>query len=83
MRGSIGVFCAALVSGGAIVASPVAMAAGTPLTWSGPVRIDDQPPFGNPNLLSSVSCPSVSLCVAVDYEGDAVTSTDPTGGAAD
>jgi hypothetical protein len=31
--------------------------------------------------LDGVSCPSVSLCVAVDDLGDVVTSTDPTGGA--
>jgi hypothetical protein len=32
--------------------------------------------------LTGVSCPSVSLCVAVDIEGDVLTSTNPTGGAA-
>jgi hypothetical protein len=31
--------------------------------------------------LESISCPSVSLCVAVDSTGHAVVSTDPTGGA--
>ncbi len=30
--------------------------------------------------LSALSCPSVSLCVAGDWDGDVVTSTDPTGG---
>jgi hypothetical protein len=29
----------------------------------------------------AVSCPSVSLCVAVDLAGNVLTSTDPTGGA--
>jgi hypothetical protein len=32
--------------------------------------------------LESVSCPSVSLCVAVDNAGNVITSHDPTGGAA-
>src|ERR1700693_3636342 len=31
--------------------------------------------------LSAVSCPSGDLCVAVDFSGDVVTSTNPTGGA--
>jgi hypothetical protein len=33
------------------------------------------------NNLVSVSCPTTQLCVAVDDGGDAVTSTNPTGGA--
>jgi hypothetical protein len=33
------------------------------------------------NDLSGVSCPSSGLCVAVDLDGDVVTSTNPTGGA--
>jgi hypothetical protein len=37
---------------------------------------------GAPCYLSSVSCPSVDLCVAVDESGNVVTSTKPTGGAA-
>lgn len=35
-----------------------------------------------PVIPRAVSCPSVSLCVAVDDSGNVVTSTDPTGGAA-
>jgi hypothetical protein len=31
--------------------------------------------------LTSISCPSTALCVAVDGAGNVVTSTDPTGGA--
>ena len=31
--------------------------------------------------LTGISCPSASLCVAVDLKGDVVASTDPTGGA--
>jgi hypothetical protein len=37
---------------------------------------------GAPCFLSSVSCPSVDLCVAADESGNVVTSTKPTGGAA-
>ena len=37
---------------------------------------------GAPCYLSSVSCPTVDLCVAVDESGSVVTSTKPTGGAA-
>ena len=33
------------------------------------------------NSLSSVSCASSDLCVAVDNSGNVVTATDPTGGA--
>jgi hypothetical protein len=33
------------------------------------------------NVPLAVSCPSVSLCVAVDYPGNVLTSTHPTGGA--
>jgi hypothetical protein len=32
--------------------------------------------------LSAISCPTLSLCVAIDPEGNVVTSSDPTGGAA-
>jgi hypothetical protein len=31
--------------------------------------------------LSAVSCPSVSLCVAIDYGGQVFTSQDPSAGA--
>src|ERR1700693_295330 len=54
--------------------------AGSPLTWSAPVRVIHQPPFLG-NRLTSVSCPSSNLCVAVDDVGNAVTSTNPAGGA--
>jgi hypothetical protein len=32
--------------------------------------------------MTSISCPSTNLCVAVDGAGNVITSTDPTGGAA-
>jgi hypothetical protein len=39
-------------------------------------------PVERHTILEAVSCPSVSLCVAIDNHGDAVTSTDPTNPAA-
>jgi hypothetical protein len=35
---------------------------------------------GGTSLMRAVSCPSTTLCVAVDAVGDAFVSTDPTGG---
>src|SRR5581483_6109801 len=32
-------------------------------------------------LVTAISCPSASLCVAVDNIGNVITSTNPTGGA--
>jgi hypothetical protein len=52
--------------------------AASPLNWSSPALVDHQPPLGSNHF---VSCPSASLCVVVDGRGNAVTSTDPTGGA--
>jgi hypothetical protein len=43
---------------------------------------EPSPYGGGPGLLRSVSCPSVSFCVAVDSVGNAVYSPDPAGGAA-
>ena len=37
--------------------------------------------FFNGHQLRSVDCPSRQLCVAVSFEGQILTSTDPTGGA--
>jgi len=38
------------------------------------------PPGSSSSPLASISCPSASLCVAVDGAGHLFTSTDPTGG---
>jgi Divergent InlB B-repeat domain len=46
----------------------------SPFSWSLPVAID------SPNTLNAVSCPSVSLCVAVDDAGSVVTTTNPVSG---
>ncbi len=50
-------------------------------------RVDDSlvepsPYGGGPDLLQGVSCPTASLCVAVDSVGNAIYSVDPTGGPA-
>jgi hypothetical protein len=48
--------------------------------WSAPANIDPVNPLTGTLFFYSVSCPSSSLCVAVDSQGDVVTSTNPTGG---
>jgi hypothetical protein len=63
----------------ALLAAGTADAGG--LKWSAPVRIDAQRPLGSGNAINAVSCPSGTLCVAVDSGGDLLTSTDPAGGA--
>jgi hypothetical protein len=47
-------------------------------------HVDSSPDYGNTGgpVLTSISCPSRSLCVAVDYDGNAITSTNPAEGAA-
>jgi hypothetical protein len=72
----------ALIVGFAVPADAPARPPST-LAWSPPIVIDDAPPINGPRgaLLSDVSCPSASLCVAADYRGNVVTSTDPSGGA--
>jgi hypothetical protein len=58
-----------------------ALASPAPLVWASPVSIDDQPPYAYPTEVSGVSCPSRSLCVAVDNVGDVLVSTNPSGSA--
>jgi hypothetical protein len=54
-------------------------------TWQSPVSIDPAPspsPYPpGPNKLDSISCPSESLCAALDVSGNVATSSDPTSGA--
>jgi hypothetical protein len=53
-----------------------------PLRWHSPVLIDAPGPgMSFFRGLQAISCPSVSLCAAVDASGNVVTSTDPAGGA--
>jgi hypothetical protein len=66
-----------LFMGSRIVVVP---ALGSPVDWTSPVRADDRPPFASPAAIAGVSCPSTSLCVAVDTVGDVLVSADPTGG---
>jgi hypothetical protein len=46
-----------------------------PITWSAPAWL------AGVHQVDSLSCPSASLCVAVDDDGQVLTSTDPAGGA--
>jgi hypothetical protein len=64
------IFCAVLPA----VISSQALAT-SPLNWSSPTLID--PGSEAPPALNGVSCPSASLCVAVDEYGNVVSSTEP------
>ena len=73
----------AAVCGCAVVGSPAPARADSPLSWSGATNVDGS------HYLHAASCPSASMCVAVDgprdamdAAGDVVTSTNPSGGAA-
>jgi hypothetical protein len=59
------------IAGGALASAPALAAA--PLNFSARVPIDTHP-------LTGVSCPTTTLCVAVDSAGSVVVSTDPIGG---
>jgi hypothetical protein len=72
-RGATTLALALAVAGLALSGAP-ALAA-SPLTFSAPVPIDT-------NSLTGVSCPSTTLCVAVDSAGNVIVSNDPIGGAA-
>ena len=64
--------CLAVVSGSVLMLAAPAAAA-TPLSWS-IVNVDGA------NAIESISCPTSALCVAVDDNGNVLTSTNPTGG---
>jgi hypothetical protein len=52
-----------------------------PLSWQSPVLVD--PAGGGASLpfgVQAISCPSASLCAAVDTSGNVATSTAPAGG---
>ncbi|HEX6688062.1 MAG TPA: hypothetical protein VF085_05295 [Solirubrobacterales bacterium] len=55
-------------------ATPALASADNPLSWNSYVDVDEG------GDIFGVSCPSASLCVAVDLSGNVVTSTNPTGG---
>jgi len=48
--------------------------------WASPTLVDNQPPYTHGIGITGISCPSTSLCVAVDTSGDVLTSTDPSAG---
>jgi hypothetical protein len=76
---AIGCLClaSALTSLVLLVMAPAAPAAG--LSWSAPVLIENQAPFGVAPPIDSISCPSVSFCVGMEGDG-VVVSNRPTGG---
>lgn len=67
------------MSGNAVTSTDPATASPT---WTVSNVDRDLTPGGAQAELEDVSCPSVSLCVAVDSAGNALTSTNPTGGSA-
>jgi hypothetical protein len=76
--------CVAVDGGGNAVTSVAPTAGGAAWTVA---RVDTSSTQNNTDnagavLVRGVSCPSTTLCVAVDAAGNAVVSTDPTGGAA-
>jgi hypothetical protein len=65
-------------AGIAAVAMPATASASTgPLSWTAPILIDGPSP---PELIA-VSCPASNLCVAIDANGNILTSGSPAGGA--
>ena len=75
--------CVAVDGAGNMITSPNPTGGGSSWTVA---RVDDSKTQSNTDnagsvLLRGVSCPSTALCVAVDAAGNAVVSTDPTGGA--
>ena len=68
---------AIIFTGGLLCSAAPAMAS-SPVSWSPPTLIDE----GTPKLplLDGGSCPSPTMCVAVDGFGNVLTSTEPTGG---
>jgi hypothetical protein len=51
-------------------------------TWSPAVQVDDAHlGYGAQAAISGLSCPSASICVAIDTAGNVLTSTDPTAAA--
>jgi hypothetical protein len=70
LRSALGL-APALLAAGALAPAPALGA--SPLRWSAPSLID-----GSGHALNAISCPSESLCVAVDGAGNALTTLDPT-----
>ena len=66
-----------------LLMSGAANAASVPqLAWSAPALVEHAP-FADRYPLEDVTCPTTTLCVAADNQGNILTSTNPTGGSAD
>ena len=52
------------------------------LQWTTPMQVDGAPPFSSGSRIDGMSCPTTSLCVGIDFDGRALTSTNPAGGGA-
>lgn len=63
----------------ALAAQPATNASASALSWSAP-RLVSAPPQRAANT-QNIACPSTSLCLAGDEEGNILASTNPTGGA--
>ena len=49
----------------------------SPLQWGTPTPADDQAPYGVPGALSGISCPSSTLCAAVDDSAGQLPAAEP------
>jgi len=49
-------------------------------TWSPLQWVDTASPFGDPNDIVAMSCPTTTFCAALDDTGNVLTATDPAGG---
>jgi hypothetical protein len=70
---------AAHAASGLARASGFARATGPALIWSAPAQVE-KPPFRDRIGVDSVACPSASLCLAGDADGNVLSSVDPTSG---
>jgi hypothetical protein len=68
---------ASLVLGCALCCGSAAAPPAGAIRWGPLVHVAPHP--HDPSVMNGVSCPSVSFCVAVDGEGDALTSRNPGG----
>jgi hypothetical protein len=83
-------YATAALAGLLLLLGPISRASAqllSPLSWQHPEPIDVHRPTpgplaanSRPGWMSDITCPSDSLCVAVDGLGNVVTSTHPTGG---
>ena len=44
------------------------------------MQVDGAPPFSSGSRIDGMSCPTTTLCVGIDFDGRALTSTNPAGG---